>query len=142
MTGAYPKAMPKALVVCAAVTLHRYVEADQAVESVAVNPADIAVATRAAQEREGRVTEQPPAHAQRNRHQRTQDQGKTDDIGQGDSCHKSAELIVKAVKTTQNHSRYPPEPFKQRGADIQPLEDQEDTKGNDHQPNDLEPVNS
>jgi hypothetical protein len=132
MAGAYPKAVPEALVVCAAVTLHRHVEADQAVESVTVNPVDMAAATRAAQEREGRVMEQPPAHAQRNRHQRTQDQGKTDDIGQGDSCHKSAELIVKTVNTTQNHSRYPPEPFKQRAADIQPLEDEKNANGNDN----------
>jgi 5-deoxy-D-glucuronate isomerase len=141
MAGAYPKAVPEALVICAAVTQHRHVEADQAVESMAVNSVDIAVAPGATQEREGRVMDQPPAHAQRNRDQRTQNQGKTDDIGQGDSCHKNAELIVKTVNTTQNHSRYPPEPFEQRAADIQPLEDQKDTKGNDHQPNDLEPVN-
>ena len=142
MAGAYPKAVPEALVVCAAVTLHRHVEADQAVDSVTVNPVDIAVAPGATQKREGRVADLPPAHAQRNRHQRTQEQGKTDDIGQGDSCQKSAELIVKTVNTTQNHSRYPPEPFQQRAANIQPLEDQEDAKGDDHQPDDLELVNS
>jgi hypothetical protein len=142
MAGAYPKAVPEALVVCAAVTLHRHVEADQAVDSVTVNPVDIAVAPGTTQKREGRVMDQPPAHAQHNRHQRTQDQGKPDDIGQGDSCPKGAELIVKTANTTQNRSRYPPEPFEQRVADIQPLEDQEDAKGDDHQPDDLELVSS
>ena len=142
MAGAYPQAVPAALVVCAAVTLHRHVEADQAVDSVTVNPVDFAVALRATQEREGWIMDQPPAHAQRNRHQRTQDQRKTDGIGQGDPCQKSAELIVKTANTTQGHSRYPPEPCEQRAADIQPLEDQEDAKGDDHQPDDLEPVSS
>jgi len=86
--------------------------------------------------------EQPPAHAQHNRHQRAEDQDKSDGIGQGDSCQKRAELIVKTANTTQGHSRYPPEPCEQRAADIQPLEDQEDAQGDDHQPDELELVSS
>jgi len=142
MAGAYPKAVPEALAVCAAVTLHRHVEADQAIDSVAVNPVDTAVALRATQERESWIMDQPPAHAQRNRHHRTQNQGNTDRIGQGDSRQKRAELIVKPANTSQNCTRYPLEPCEQRAAYIQPLEDQEDAQGDNHQPDDLELVSS
>jgi hypothetical protein len=142
MAGAYPPAMPTALVVCAAETLHRHIETDQAVDCVTVNPVDFTVALRTTLDRKSRIMDQPPAHAQRNRHQRTQNQGKTDGIGQGDSCQKSAELIVKTANTALGRGRYPPEPCEQRAANIQPLEDQEDTQGDDHQPDDLELVGS
>ncbi len=142
MAGAYPPAMPVALVVCAAITIHRYVEADQAVDSMTVNPVDFAVAQRATQECEGWIMDQPPAHPQRNHHQRTQDQRRTDGIGQGDSCQKCAKLIVKTANTTQSHSRYPPEPHTERAPDIQLLKDQKDAEGDDRQPDDLKLVPS
>jgi len=88
MTGTYPQAEPTTLIVCTAVTPHRHVETDDAIDSVTVNPVDITMTLRAAQEREGRVMEQPPAHPQRNYPQRTQDQRITDGIGKGDPRQK------------------------------------------------------
>ena len=142
MTGAYPKAVPEALVICAAITPHRHVEADQAVESVAVNPVDIAVALRATQEREGRVMDQPPAHAQRNRHHRTQDQRKSDSIGKGDPCQKSRNRPAQVPNAVLRSCDKLPKPRAERSPNIQPPEDQKNAQGDNHQPDDLELVSS
>ena len=104
MAGAHPPAVPTALVVCAAVSPHRHIEADQAIDCVAVNPMDITLALRATQKREGRVMEQPPAQAQHNRHQRTQHQHAADGIGKGDLRERSADLIAQVANTIQSHN--------------------------------------
>ena len=123
MACAYPETVPAALAVCAAVTAHRHEDANQAVNRVAVNPVDITLALRATQKREGRVMEQPPAHAQHNRQQRTQHQHAADGIRKSDLRERSADLIAQVANTTQSHNRCPSEPRGERSPDIQPLED-------------------
>lgn len=140
MTGAHPQTMPATLVIGAGVTTHRHEEADQTIDWVTVNPMEMAVAPRTTLKREGRVMKQPPAYAQRNRHQRAEDQYVAYGVGKGDLRQKIDNPRTHMSDSVVRARDEPPEPRAGRAPQMQPLKNQKDAESDDHQPDDLKPV--
>ncbi len=133
-------ALPTTLGISATIPADGQEQAQNPITGAAMHPMNAAAAVRALHRGQRRTVHQPPAHAQHNGNQGTQDQGEPNGIRQRRPGEDSQGGFIQAPEGLHNARHAAPNEADHRGANVHPLQDQKNAQSNDREPDHLEAI--
>jgi hypothetical protein len=136
--GRDPEPGPSAVAVSTTIAVHRNKTTDETITPVTMYPVDNTITAGTLNDRKRRRPQQAPTDAKQDSHQGPRDENKAHSIRKSRSCHNGQERLDNKPYGVREARHSLLGPTYKRGADANPLQNQERAEGNDDRPSDLE----